>query len=349
MSTVIFKRTKSGFKLDGFRVFKRGDTYYIEYDRNKKKTLKTKDEKVALDRATAFVTLYNKRKIQELKDFRKTPLSSYFETFLDDKDFDSEKTKNIYQTSVSMFTKVCGDKSIRAYVTEDINAFKKALRNKRFDKRKGVVEKVSINTYLRHIRAIFRQAKDDGHIVSVPKFQMFKVEKRQPVILSRDDKKRLFEYLKKEDPEFYRICKFALFTGCRRSEIINARWENFEGFILRVFGKGQKERSIPLVPQAKKYMGAPKKEGPIFWQAHPDTYTHYFKKYALECGITNVSFHKMRHTAATEMLEAGIPIEIVQKILGHTGIATTKIYAHIMRSYLKKEIEKYGQYLAENE
>ncbi len=46
------------------------------------------------------------------------------------------------------------------------------------------------------------------------------------------------------------------------------------------------------------------------------------------CGIYKVSFHKMRHTAATEMLEAGIDISVVQKVLGHTDIATTKIYAH---------------------
>jgi integrase/recombinase XerD len=97
-------------------------------------------------------------------------------------------------------------------------------------------------------------------------------------------------------------------------------------------------------------MGRPKSEGPIFWQAHPDTYTHYFKKYIIAAtGITNISFHKMRHTAATEMLEGGVPIEIVQKILGHTDIATTKIYAHVMRTYLQKEMEKYGNYLAEND
>ncbi|HKK00070.1 MAG TPA: site-specific integrase [Desulfotignum sp.] len=349
MSAVVFKKTKTGFKLDGFRVFQRGNCYYIEYARNKKRTLKTSKEKIALDRAAAFVELYNKRKIQELKDFRKTPISDYLKTFLENKDFDSDKTEKIYQTSINMFIKVLGDKSIRTYLSEDIAEFKRTLRKKRFDKKKGTVSKRSINTYLRHIKAVFRQAKDDGYIMSVPKIQMFKVDDLQPVILSKDNKEKLFGYLKENDPEFYRICKFALFTGCRRSEIINARWENFEGFTLRVVGKGKKERTIPLVPQAKIYMGKQKKSGPIFWQAHPDTYTHYFKKYMVACGIFNISFHKMRHTAATEMLEAEIPMEIVQKVLGHTDIATTKIYAHVMRTYLQKQMEKYGEYLAENE
>ena len=213
------------------------------------------------------------------------------------------------------------------------------------DTRKGKTEKISINTYLRHLKVILRQAKEDGYIQSVPKIEQYKISRKQPVILLEDAKKKIFTKMAAEDPRMLRICKFALFTGCRRSEIVSARWENYRGFTLKVVGKGGHERTIPLVHQAKKYMGSPKDSGPVFWQAHPDTYTHYFKKFAVSCGVHNVSFHKMRHTAATEMLEAGLPLHVVQKILGHTDIATTKIYAQVMENYLLKEMEKFETHI----
>lgn len=161
-------------------------------------------------------------------------------------------------------------------------------------------------------------------------------------IQTEADKNKILAHIKDVDFEFYRVCMFALFTWCRRSEIISARWECFEGFTPRVVGKGNKERAVPLVPKAKQSMGHEKEEGPIFWQAHPDTYTHRFSKYAKECGIEGVSFHKMRHTAATSMLEAGVNINVVQKVLGHTDIATTKIYAQVMEKYLVSEMAKFG-------
>jgi len=75
-------------------------------------------------------------------------------------------------------------------------------------------------------------------------------------------------------------------------------------------------------------------------QAHPDTYTHRFKKNARICGIYDKSFHDMRHSAATAMLEVGIDINVIQKILGHTDISTTQIYAKIIDIYILQEIKK---------
>jgi integrase len=241
-----------------------------------------------------------------------------------------------------MFIEFMGDKNIKMITSRDIQEFKTLHRQKRRNNGRGKVSKISINTYLVRLKALLRQAKEDGYLSSVPKFKMYKIDTRLPVILNKEDKGKLIEYIKAVDYRFYRICKFALFTGCRRAEILSARWENFRGFTLKVFGKGAKERTIPLVPQAKEAMGEPQKKGSIFWQAHPDTYSHYFKKYARACGIHGINFHKLRHTAATEMLEAGVNINVVQKVLGHTDLSTTKIYAHVMEQFLMEEMGKFG-------
>src|SRR6056297_809323 len=343
MATFYITHKIKGVKVK-FRVFQHHNkTWYIEFKRGQKRSLKTPVRDLAKRRAEIAVEKYFEQKIIDIKKARSKTLKDYLPEFLADKDYDSIKTEKAYKTAIELFMGFVGDKTLDKYTDKDIKDFKSLHRQKRLDNRGGQVSKVSINSYLRHIKAVFRKAKDDGYISAVPRVEFFKTESRLPVILTESDKKKILGYIKEADPEFYRVCKFALFTGCRRSEIIGARWENFEGFTLRVVGKGDKERTVPLVPKAKQAMGPEQKEGPIFWQAHPDTYTHRFKDYAVVCGINDVSFHKMRHTAATSMLEAGVNINVVQKVLGHTDISTTKIYAQVMEKYLMAEMAKFGK------
>lgn len=332
------------FKIHGFRVSQRKENklWYIFFDHNTKRSLKTKDKATAKKRAELAVEKYFQKKIVSLKQARKKPISEYLEEYLERKNYDSPGSRRAYVTAVNMFIDFIGDKPMRMVTSDDIEQFKRLHRQSRMGAGKGKVEKVSINTYLVRLKALFRQARNDGIIESVPVFNMYKLPKRLPVILEKEDKDRVLEYIKEQDHRFYCVCKFALYTGCRRSEIISARWENFKGFTIKVFGKGAKERTVPLVPQAKEAMGEPKKDGAIFWQAHPDTYSHYFKKYARACGVENVNFHKMRHTAATEMLEAGVNINVVQEVLGHTDIAVTKLYTHVMEKFMLDEMGKFG-------
>jgi len=325
-------------KIHGFRVFQRSnDIYYIDFSRKQRRSLKTKDKKTAVKRAELAIEKYFQKKIISIKKAKQKILSDYLEEFLIEKSFDSYSSERSYRTAIKVFIDLMGDKSLKLITEMDINKFKT------LHQQKNKVTKITINTYLVRIKALLRQAKDNGIIPSVPKISMFKIPHRLPVILEKDDKAKILEYIKATDYKFYQICVFALFTGCRRREILSAKWEDFKGFTINVIGKGNKERTVPLVPQAKSAMGEPKKKGAVFWQAHPDTYSHYFKKYARACDIHGVSFHKMRHTAATNMLEAGVNINVVQKVLGHTDLSTTKIYAHVMEQFLMDEMAKFGK------
>ena len=145
---------------------------------------------------------------------------------------------------------------------------------------------------------------------------------------------------REKDAEMYRIIRFALYTGCRRSEILDLRWENVSGNMVRLVGKGDKERVIPLVPQALEAMGPRLDMGPVFVQVHPDTYSHRFKAICRICGIDDRNFHCLRHSSATAMLESGIDLPVIQKILGHADISTTQIYAEVRDRLLVDQMKK---------
>lgn len=248
------------------------------------------------------------------------------------------------ETSLSVFIDIIGDKLVEEVETSDVEKFKRIHRLRRKDNRKGRVSKTTINSYLRHLKAFFNQARKDGVTQSVPEFKRLKTDQKLPKILTPEEKETILQYCFKNDMEFWRIIQFALFTGCRRSEIQSAKWENLSNSMLKVFGKGGKERNIPLVQKAKTAIGTERKKGFIFLQVHLDSYTHRFKKYARACNIYDKSFHNMRHSAATAMLESGIELSVIQKILGHTDISTTQIYANVMDNYMLQEIKKFESF-----
>ena len=140
-------------------------------------------------------------------------------------------------------------------------------------------------------------------------------------------------------------------TGMRVSEVVGLRTEdvNLESAFLKCRGKGGKERIVPLgevaidslrtylekvrsrLPQSEFVFVGPKGK-PLtrqrVWQL--------IRKYAREAGIQKkITPHTFRHSFATHLLERGADLRIVQELLGHSDIATTQIYTHVSRDYLK--------------
>jgi site-specific recombinase XerD len=79
--------------------------------------------------------------------------------------------------------------------------------------------------------------------------------------------------------------------------------------------------------------------GHVFRQWHPDTTSKMFHSIARLCGA-DARLHDLRHSCATYLLKSGVPMEYVQKILGHASIKTTQIYAEVLQGVMQKEMEK---------
>jgi len=175
------------------------------------------------------------------------------------------------------------------------------------------------------------------------KFKGVKTPKRFPTPLTRKQIKAIKKYAHKNNYEMWRIIICALYTGCRREEILDMRWQNKKGNIIHVIGKGDKERIIPIHTsgELKEALGELKDFGPIFKQWHKDTISKKCKEIFRACNLPEkLHFHNLRHSAATYLLSNGVELSVVQKLLGHADIRTTQIYADVLDEVLIDKINK---------
>lgn len=148
-------------------------------------------------------------------------------------------------------------------------------------------------------------------------------------------------------------------TGLRISELISLTLNDIDliNCTIRCMGKGRKERIVPINDYVIKYIDLYLKERPkleknnkykeLFLNNHgkPISRQGFFKilkKLLISKGLnSNVSPHTLRHSFATHLLENGADLRIIQEMLGHSDIATTRIYTHISNQKVKSDYEEY--------
>jgi integrase/recombinase XerD len=144
-------------------------------------------------------------------------------------------------------------------------------------------------------------------------------------------------------------------TGVRVSELINLKLSqiNLNQGVLRIVGKGDRERLIPLGDEAqdwiREFIEGPRVE--ILLERQTDylfptrrgdrmtrqAFWHIIKRYARKAGVTKkLSPHTVRHAFATHLLNNGADLRVVQLLLGHSDVSTTQIYTHVARERMKE-------------
>jgi integrase/recombinase XerC len=141
--------------------------------------------------------------------------------------------------------------------------------------------------------------------------------------------------------------------GLRISELcgLNAEDIDWPEQLVRVRGKGQKERVVPIGEPALKAIetywkelgDTPTKDAPVFYTdsgkdvIYPRWIQMQLKKYLMAAQLDpTLTPHKLRHSYATHMLDAGADLRSVQELLGHAHLVTTQIYTHLTMDRLKK-------------
>lgn len=196
---------------------------------------------------------------------------------------------------------------------------------------------------------IFLQ-KDHYYEGDIPEVEPPKKPQRLPVCLSIEEVEILLEAPNLETESGIRdkaMLELMYATGLRVSELLNLEKKNvnLNKGIVTTFGKGAKQRKVPMgefaMEYVVKYLNEVRNKNPgnnskyLFLNkfGKPLSRVYFFnqvKKYAMESGINpNISPHTLRHCFATHMLEGGAQLRVVQEMLGHSNIATTQIYTHV--------------------
>ena len=212
------------------------------------------------------------------------------------------------------------------------------------------------------IRSFFRFLLLDGYISADPTelLESPKIGFKVPEVLTVEEIDRIIATvdLSKNEGQRNRAILETLYScGLRVSELVNLKLSELyfdEGFI-KVEGKGNKQRLVPVSPRAIKEIRLyfydrnamtikPGHEDYVFLSRRGTKMSrimvfHIIKEQAQLAGISkNVSPHTFRHSFATHLLEGGANLKAIQCMLGHESLATTEIYTHVDRQMLRSEI-----------
>ena len=265
-------------------------------------------------------------------------------------EFDLIQFKNfIIENSINESPKKCSSSTVKRYLY------------KNFSNKKSRSQARSISA----LKSFFNYLLFEGEIHSSPinDIESPKIENKLPEVLTEDEIKRLISSVNL-DSEFGQrnktIIEVLYGTGIRVSELIEIKLSNifFKENILKVTGKGNKERFVPLgkiaLIEIKKYLNNRDKlkinskfSDILFLNRYGRQLTRSMIFKVINDSSKNaeidkkISPHTLRHSYATHLLKNGADLRTIQLILGHESITTTEIYTHLDTFHLEDVLKKY--------
>ena len=274
------------------------------------------------------------------------------------------------------------DNSVVAY-THDIELFMQYLESTNHSKSLSDIHQEDIESFLAYLYELGLSANSQARILSgIKKFYAYLLQEKLitenptqlisspsigrhiPDILSYEEISSMIDTIDLSQPFGHRnkaIIETMYGCGLRVSEVISLKISNiyFKDEFIRVIGKGNKERLIPISQSIIKTLNLyiegervqqvinPKHSDTVFINRRGNGLSRQMifliiKELAEKAGIKkNIGPHTIRHSFATHLIEGGADLRAVQQMLGHSSISTTEIYTHISDQYLREVIYLY--------
>jgi integrase/recombinase XerD len=273
----------------------------------------------------------------------------------------SKKTLESYSRDLARYHEFMLENGVALISDSDTSSVLKhliALRDSGLGARSRARHLVSIRGFYRFLVQENIISRDPTRRVELPKIGL-----KLPDVLSVEEVQQLLDT---PDPKTLLGARDAAMiellyaAGLRVSELVNLKLQdvNLEAGFVRVFGKGSKERVVPIGNYARQtvthYLETSRnrllKNLISAWlfvarAGNPMTRQGFWKllrRYALKSGLKKkITPHSLRHSFATHLLEGGADLRAVQVMLGHVDISTTQIYTHVARDHLKEIHAKY--------
>ena len=273
----------------------------------------------------------------------------------------SKKTLATYSRNLMRYRRFLAEHQTTVFSQKDTPLILKYLIHLR---KSGLVAR-SRAQHLVTIRGFYRflvQEKalrsDPARLIDLPKTSL-----KLPDVLSHEDIALLLQAPDAEKPLGIRdaaMLELLYAAGLRVSELVNLKLQdvNLEAGFVRIFGKGSKERIVPIGMQAQQKIDhylktvrstqLQQQSSPYLFIARADRpmtrqgFWKLLRRYALQAGLSKkITPHSLRHSFASHLLEGGADLRAVQVMLGHVDISTTQIYTHVTRDHLKRLHRKY--------
>lgn len=281
----------------------------------------------------------------------------YFEYLRVEKGVSNETILN-YEYDIKQFCIFLNKKNVEDLRKDDIQNFVRIQTE----------NMLSIPTILRRISSIKNLFLflENEHLIEFDyeAFDKPKGNKKLPVCISVEEVEVLLnipDVTKNEGQRDRAMLEILYSSGLRISELLSLTLKqiNFERGIIKIVGKGNKERIVPIGDYAIEYLNKylcdgrrknAKRNSPYLFlnrYGEPVSRVYFFKqvkKYAKQAGIeVEISPHTLRHCFATHMLENGAELRAVQDMLGHTNISTTQIYTNISSKRILSAYDLYSK------
>jgi len=269
----------------------------------------------------------------------------------------SENTTSSYKNDLHKFLVFLNKSNIKDFSDVTSNLITRFFD----DQRKSGIDSATSARYMSSIKGFFRFLENNSYIEKNPTDKLSPVKKgrKLPTVLTLPEIEMILNAPKTSDTTGLRdkaILETFYSSGLRVSELTNLKINDlsFDDEVIRVLGKGSKERIVPIGSSAIKWV----KEYLIRSRPHLEKKTKsqnfvflnkrgtklsrmwiwkIFDHYAKEAGIKKeIHPHIFRHSFATHLLEGGADLRAVQEMLGHADISTTQIYTHVDRNYIKQ-------------
>ncbi len=271
---------------------------------------------------------------------------------------EEDTTVSSYIEDVYKYLEYMEDKKVKTFkiTYEDINEYLKYLKKNNYEVTSIMRKIASIKSFHRYLEKTY-DLEDVSIKIDNPKYY-----RKLPNILTIEEVDNLLD-IKLDTPFDYRnkaMLELMYASGLRVSELVNLKLSDIDlnNNYVRCFGKGSKERIVPIGEVASNYLKLyiekyrdNMKKGyyteNIFLNNHGKNMTRQgfflvIKKIAEEKKISkNITPHMLRHSFATHLLNNGADLRTIQVMLGHSNISTTQIYTNVGRDILKENYELY--------
>lgn len=321
--------------------------YYIYFntDTGKRNSIstRTKTKAEAIKFLSSFKEEIKKRQIEKLNS---VTLFDYVNNFLAQSVLNhTKKTVRTYKLSLKYLKLYLGNVTLKEITPSKMTEYfqQRTKSSSIYQSRKDLI----------CINSLFNRAIAEGYLISNPckEIRRYRIPEKQPLYFSEKEFTTLLSII--SDIDLKDIVIFAVQTGLRQMEIITLTWSqiNFKDGLLILdnreqITKSKKIRTIPLTLTALQILTKRQITGKtelIFTNKgkmyNQNQLSRYFKQHVIKAGINDkLNFHSLRHTFASWLIQKGISIFIVSKLLGHSDIKTTIIYSHLRAEDLRNSI-----------